>query len=109
MKTIIAIDFDGTLFTNEYPNVGKPIWEVINKCKELKAKGYCLILWTCRVGEALEEAKKALHKVGLDFEYINENPKPMQEIFGNDCRKIGANYYVDDKNLSLKNFINKKF
>lgn len=36
---IIAVDFDGTLFTEaEYGEVGMPIWKVINYCKEQQKK-----------------------------------------------------------------------
>ena len=27
---------------------------------------------------------------------------------GDDCRKIGADYYIDDKALSIKDFVNLK-
>ena len=104
---IIAIDFDGTLVENEWPKIGKPKWQMINKVKELQQKGHIFILWSCREGKELKEAEVFLDSVGLHFEYINCNPTYRIEQFnGNDCRKIGADYYVDDKALSLQDFIN---
>ena len=44
---IIALDFDGTCVTHEFPNVGKDIGAV-PVLKELVAKGHKLILWTMR-------------------------------------------------------------
>ena len=38
-RKIIACDFDGTLFTNDYPDIGEPIWKTINYCKEQKENG----------------------------------------------------------------------
>ena len=44
---IIAIDFDGTCVTHEFPNIGKDIGAV-PVLKELVANGHQLILWTMR-------------------------------------------------------------
>ena len=35
-KAIIAVDFDNTLFVDEYPNVGEPIFPVIKLIKYLR-------------------------------------------------------------------------
>ena len=36
-------------------------------------------------------------EVGLVFDYVNENIPSRTKRFGNDCRKIGADIYLDDK------------
>ena len=110
MNKIIAIDFDGTLFENNYPQIGLPKWNVINKCKELQQQGYELVLWSCREGKDLKHAVAQCESVGLHFNYVNKNPKWAIKMWkGNDCRKIGADFYVDDKNLSIQEFIDSKF
>lgn len=43
MKKIIAIDFDGVLFTEAYPAVGMPIAPNINRAKNERANGAVLI------------------------------------------------------------------
>ena len=53
---IIAVDFDGCLAVNKWPEVGEPIWKNINRLKEEQANGTKVILWTNRVGEPLEKA-----------------------------------------------------
>ena len=109
-KTIIAIDFDDTLFkTINYPNELKPKWRVINKVKKLINKGYCCCLWTCRSGDNLKIAVELCKSVGIGFEWVNENPDFAIKQFGNDCRKIGATYYIDDKNLNIIGFLIKRF
>lgn len=109
-KTIIAVDFDGTLVeTVEYPNIVKLRFNMFDKCIELIKKGYCLVLWTCRCGEDLEKALKTCVALGLNFEWVNENPDWAIKQWGNDCRKIGATYYIDDKNLSIGEFLSKEF
>ena len=59
MKKVIAIDFDGTLFENKWPEIGMPIAQNINRAKNEKENGAVLILWTCREEEKLAEALAA--------------------------------------------------
>lgn len=98
---IYAIDFDGTLCINGYPNIGQPIYKTITFCKERKAEGHKLILWTCRSGKHLDEAVAWCKEQGLTFDAVNENLPEMIELFDNDCRKVFADYYIDDRNLVL--------
>ena len=52
---IYAIDFDGTLCSNAWPDIGEPNTEVIRFLKREQANGAELILWTMREGETLEK------------------------------------------------------
>jgi hypothetical protein len=103
---IFAIDFDGTLCEDKYPEIGAPKQAIIDKCKELKREGNHLILNTCRVGSKLKEALKWCSDQGLEFDTVNENLVERVLSYENDCRKIGADFYIDDKNLSLEEFKN---
>lgn len=97
-RRVIAVDFDNTLFkTEEWPTIGAPIYETIDYCKDQKAAGAVLILWTCRTGEDLKAAVEACRTVGLEFDYINENTPDDVAHFGNDSRKINASLYIDDR------------
>ena len=96
-KKIYAVDFDGTLAVTRFPRIIRPKISMILKCKEIKRKGDILILWTCRCGKDLEDAVEYCKRYGLEFDYINENVPENIEKFGNDCRKIFAHEYIDDK------------
>ena len=98
---IYAIDFDGTLCHSDYPEMGAPNNHVIEFCKQRKAEGHKLILWTCRSGKYLDEAVAWCKGHGLTFDAVNENLPEMIELFDNDCRKVFADYYIDDRNLVL--------
>ena len=99
-KKIIAVDFDGTLFTDEYPNIGEPIMRTIQYCKKMAAAGNTLILWTCRKDWLLLEAVRACEKYGLQFDYVNCNTKEILEKYNYiDNRKIFAHIYLDDRSL----------
>ena len=62
---VIAVDFDGTCVTHEFPNIGKDIGAV-PILKELIKKGHKLILYTMRSGDLLEEAVNWFAYNGID-------------------------------------------
>ena len=56
---VIAIDYDGTIINRDaYPNKGEIRPNAASVIKWLKSKGVTLVLWTCREGRALENAKE---------------------------------------------------
>lgn len=99
---VIAIDFDGTLCTENFPNIGEPKWDTIVAALMEQGKGSKLILWTCRTGALLDEAVKWCARIGLKFDAVNENLPERIEYYGSDCRKIGANEYWDDRARQIK-------
>ena len=103
---VIAIDFDGCICENNWPNIGMPNWNVINQAKAERQNGAKLILWTCREGERLTEAVKACADWGLTFDAVNDNLESAKAEWGNNSRKIGATEYWDDKAVRMdKSFI----
>jgi hydroxymethylpyrimidine pyrophosphatase-like HAD family hydrolase len=108
-RKIIAVDFDGTLYTDDYPDVGEPIWRTINYCKEQKEKGAILILWTCRSGQDLVEAIRLCKQVDLTFDYVNENARESAFGYERDSRKIYADEYIDDKAINVNDLPSEKF
>lgn len=95
---IIAVDFDGTLCTNRWPEIGEPNNELIDYLKNRQRNGEKLILWTNRVGDRLTEAVAWCKERGLIFDAVNDNLPEIVEAFGANCRKIFANEYIDDRN-----------
>jgi hydroxymethylpyrimidine pyrophosphatase-like HAD family hydrolase len=55
-KLLIAVDFDGTIVEDAYPNIGKPQLFAFDTMKRLQNDGHRLILWTYRSGNKLNEA-----------------------------------------------------
>ena len=94
---IIAVDFDGTLCTDCYPEIGEPNDFLIAMLKNLKTEGKQLILWTCRAGEDLEHAVSWCREKGLVFDQVNENVPEIIARYGGNSRKIFADVYLDEK------------
>lgn len=96
---VIAVDFDGTIVTHEYPKIGKEIPFAIDTLKRLQNEfNHQLILWTVRDGKELEEAVEYCRKKGLEFYAVNSNYP--EEVFTPEIsRKINADLYIDDRGL----------
>ena len=89
---IIALDFDGTVVTHEYPYIGEEIGAV-PVLKELTAAGHKLILFTMRSGKLLDEAVAWFERNGVELYAVNENPE--QKSWTSSV-KVHANIYIDD-------------
>lgn len=99
--TIIAVDFDGCLCQNAWPEIGEAREDVIRVLLERQKRGAKIILWTCRVGERLADAVQWCAERGISFDAVNANLPVNIAAFGNDCRKIYADEYWDDKAMSM--------
>ncbi|MBR1565149.1 MAG: hypothetical protein IJ649_00160 [Oscillospiraceae bacterium] len=100
--SIIAVDFDGCLCRNAWPEIGEANWEVIHALVERQAEGDKVILWTCRVDDKLEAAVAWCINRGIKFDAVNANLPEMIDKFGNDCRKVFANEYWDDRSVMVR-------
>lgn len=95
---IIAVDFDGTLCENKWPEIGTANEELIEYLRDRQKNGDKLILWTCRVDDMLRKAVEWCKEKELVFDAVNENLPEIVENFGSDTRKIFSNEYIDDRN-----------
>jgi hypothetical protein len=92
---IIALDFDGCIVVNKWPEIGEPIEKNIKKIKEEIVQGAKVILWTSRSGERLNEAINFCYDQGIRLDAVNDN------LFGFNTRKIFANEYWDDRAVHM--------
>lgn len=94
----IAVDFDGTIVENRYPEIGKPILFAVETLLKLQEEGHHLILWTYRTGISLDEAVYFCRKKGISFYAVNKSYP--EELFDTSLsRKIQADYFIDDRNI----------
>lgn len=92
---IIALDFDGTVVTHEYPNVGKDIGAE-QVLKELFKQGHHFILYTMRSGKELADAIDWFNNRGIPLYGIQKNPTQHEWT---DSSKCYAQLYIDDAAL----------
>ena len=97
-KKIIAVDFDGTIVEDAYPDIGKPQLFAFDTMKRLQNEGHRLILWTYRHGKKLDEAVAFCKDNGIEFYAINQS-FPGEDYNGKESRKIAADIFIDDRNI----------
>ena len=103
-KTIV-VDIDDTIsftynrdFDNSVPNQA-----VIDRINELYDEGWKIILFTARGGKSCKtlEEKEAKYRLITEKWLLKNNVKYHSLMFG----KPNADYYVDDKNISIDEFV----
>ena len=104
----IVVDIDDTIsftynrdFDNSVPN--QP---VIDKINELYDKGWKIILFTARGGKSCNtlEEKELKYRDITERWLEKHNVKYHRLMFG----KPNADYYVDDKNISIDEFVRRR-
>lgn len=95
MSKIIAVDFDGTCVTHEYPKIGRFIGAEGVLLKIVEA-GHRLILWTMRSGEQLLDAQQWFAQNGIPLWGVNCNP---EQHTWTQSPKVYAHLYIDDAAL----------
>lgn len=92
---VIAVDFDGTVVTHEYPHVGEDAGAV-PVLRELTDNGCRLILCTMRSGRLLDKALAWFAERDIPLYAVNENPEQHRWT---QSPKIHADLYIDDSAL----------
>ena len=98
IKKRIAIDFDGTIVEDRYPEIGKPKRFAFETLKKMQDEGYVLILWTYRTGKRLAEAVEFCKENGIEFYAVNKN-HPEEEYDESIPRKLNVDIFIDDRNI----------
>lgn len=103
-KGILAIDFDDTIAVTEYPNIKGMVTGAKKYINKLYNDGWYIIIWTCRTDEnaphvPFTKAKEYLEEKGICYHQMNEHHPLLVTTFGNNSRKIAADFYIDDKNI----------
>ena len=97
---VIAVDFDGTIVSHEYPNIGQEIPFATETLRMLAKDRHRLILWSVREGKLLQDAVEWCKKRGVEFYAVNKDyPEEEQDKNNHFSRKIKAEYFIDDRNI----------
>jgi len=97
-RLIIAVDFDGTIVEDTYPDIGKPKLFAFETLKRFIEDGHRLILWTYRSGNRLEEAVEFCKQNGIVFYAVNQS-YTEEQFDDSKSRKINADLFIDDRNI----------
>lgn len=96
----IAVDFDGTIVTDEYPQIGKELPFAIETLKAMIKDRHRLVLWTVREGQYLDDAVKWCQDRGVEFYAVNRDyPEEEAEKNNHFSRKLKVDMWIDDRNI----------
>ena len=97
---VIAVDFDGTIVTHRYPDIGDEIPFATETLKLLIKEHHKLILWSVREGKLLQDAIDWCRERGVEFYAVNKDyPEEKVEYNNHFSRKIKADLFIDDRNI----------
>lgn len=97
---IIAVDFDGTIVTNEYPNIGEELPFATETLRMLIRDHHRVILWSVREGKLLQDAIDWCRERGVEFYAVNRDyPEEEKEKNNHYSRKLKADYFIDDRGI----------
>ena len=97
---VIAVDFDGTIVENKYPEIGQERPFAIETLKMLQADRHRLVLWSCREGQLLDEALQWCRERGVEFYAANRDyPEETTDNNPHFTRKLKADLFIDDRNV----------
>ena len=99
MERIIAIDFDGTIVEQSYPEMGKLKENAKRVINRLFDEGNTIIIWTVRShsDNALKSMKNLLDHEGIKYHKINENADSFLRT--DYSPKVYADIYIDDRQI----------
>lgn len=96
---IIGVDFDGTIVSDNFPNIGKELPGATDILKLLRKRGHKVFLYTMRGHskdrDTLQEAVDWLWNRGVELDGINRSP----EQFSTSPKQF-AHLYLDDRQFN---------
>ena len=111
-SVIIAVDFDGTCVSHEFPEVGADVPGAVRVLKRIADRGAKIILWTMRSDNPgsgewyLEDARRWFSRHNIPLYGVNSNPSQSRWT---SSPKAYAHHYVDDAALGCPLKPNPKF
>ena len=87
-----AIDFDGVLWDGEEIRE-----DIAEKIAQLREDGHKVYLWTARQGDLKQKCMEIIEEAGIQFDELPEG-----------YLKIGADYYIDDRAISIDEFMERE-
>lgn len=104
---VIAIDMDGTIWTDTYPEHGVVFPHAIEVINEMVEVGYDVIIWTSRGGVDMDACRDVLTSKGLNKNLVwNDHSTYYTSKYPIQSPKIGAGVYIDDKAYGAPDFSN---
>lgn len=107
LPKVVAVDFDGTLVPDDFPNIGKLNEKLVYELLHGKYKDYKKVLYTHRSGQYLIDACNFCAQNGIYFDAVNDDVPEVKKALNRnpvDHRKVWFDVMIDDKMDSVDNY-----
>jgi hypothetical protein len=99
-RAIGSFDFDKTVADSNFPDIVGLHDNAREVCGRLHdVHDVWIGLWSCRDEHNQTDAENFLKSQGFRYNSFNAQHPKLPEIFGYDARKLGADFYVEDKDI----------
>jgi len=117
-RRILAVDFDGTICEDAFPEIGAPREAVIAAMRDLHHRGWKIIIHTCRANQGPvaegDSAKNRFARLREMLDWLRRHAVPFDKVWGlklcgpaliedapNEIGKPAADVYWDDRALNV--------
>jgi hypothetical protein len=94
---VFCIDFDGTVVSSAWPDIGDPLPYAIECINAIQDAGGLVVISSCRCGQQEKDMIDWLHNHNVYPNAINDNLPSMIDMYDSNPKKISADVYIDDK------------
>jgi len=102
MNNIAIIDFDGTINSSQYPDLGEPTLGVKEALQKMKDMGYEIHILSCRTNPDVSKyVIDRREQVRIMENYLNKHKIPYDDIILNGYKPI-ATFYIDDRAIEFR-------
>ena len=100
----VAIDFDGTIVEDKYPNMGFLKENVVSAINLLKELGCHIIITSCRTNSLIHSSitERKIQKQLME-NFLRQNNILFDEVDDGTYGKVVANVYIDDRAVRFEN------
>ena len=101
MSKICLIDFDETINSSQYPDLGEPTPGVKESLQEMKDMGYEIHILSCRTNpDVTRYIIDRQEQIRIMEKYLNEYKIPYDMVL-NEYKPV-ATFYIDDRAIQIK-------
>lgn len=94
---LFAIDLDGTIVEESFPEIGQLKPHAIRVMKRIKENGGKIAIWTSRSTSQAGKVQKFLAENNIPYDVYNEPFPEIKEKYEATSRKVFADIYIDDR------------
>lgn len=101
IKHCVAVDFDGTIVADKYPEYGEVNQDMVEVMNECRNAGYKVMIYTCRVNRELYDSDESWAKARIDLIlFLDTHKIPYDFIYQKEKPVCVA--YIDDRAISTR-------